>query len=120
MVIKKERTAKQKENARLMLEKRRKTLDLRSNKEDEGITLKIAKSRVRSKEPRPKPVPKIKEVIIEDDEEEDEEPAKKFQGRKPKIIAIDQYQQVCKELDAAKDALAAVGHELALLKKRTN
>ena len=42
------------------------------------------------------------------------------QGRKPKIIAIDQYQQVCKELDAAKDALAAVGHELALLKKRTN
>ena len=42
------------------------------------------------------------------------------QGRKPKIIAVDQYQQVCKELDATKDALAAVGHELALLKKRTS
>lgn len=42
------------------------------------------------------------------------------QGRKPQIVSIEQYQKVSKELDAAKDALAAVGHELALLKKRTN
>lgn len=42
------------------------------------------------------------------------------QGRKQQIIAIDQYQKVCKELQEAKDALAAVGHELSLLKKRTS
>ena len=42
------------------------------------------------------------------------------QGRKQQIIAVDQYQKVCKQLDETKDALAAVGHELALLKKRTS
>ena len=42
------------------------------------------------------------------------------QGRKQPIIAVDQHQKVCKELEAVKDALAAVGHELALLKKRTS
>jgi hypothetical protein len=41
------------------------------------------------------------------------------QGRKPQAVSVEQYQKVSKELDAAKDALAAVGHELALLKKRT-
>ena len=41
------------------------------------------------------------------------------QGRKPQVIAVDQYQRVAKELDQTKDALAAVGHELSLLKKRT-
>ena len=41
-------------------------------------------------------------------------------GRKQQIIPIEQYQRVSKELDEAKDALAAVGHELSLLKKRTN
>jgi len=41
------------------------------------------------------------------------------QGRKPHAIAVEQYQQVSKELDQTKDALAAVGHELSLLKKRT-
>ena len=42
------------------------------------------------------------------------------QGRKPQSIAVDQYQKVSKELDQTKDALAAVGHELSLLKKRTS
>ena len=42
------------------------------------------------------------------------------QGRKPHAIAVERYQQVSKELDETKDALAAVGHELSLLKKRTS
>jgi len=41
-------------------------------------------------------------------------------GRRQKIVSQEQYQQVAKELNETKDALAAVGHELALLKKRTN
>jgi len=42
------------------------------------------------------------------------------QGRKQQVISVEQYQQVSKELNETKDALAAVGHELSLLKKRTN
>ncbi len=42
------------------------------------------------------------------------------QGRKQQVIPIDQYQRVSKELIETKDALAAVGHELSLLKKRTS
>ena len=42
------------------------------------------------------------------------------QGRKQQVISIEQYQRVSKELDETKDALAAVGHELSLLKKRTS
>lgn len=41
-------------------------------------------------------------------------------GRKQQVITAEQYQKVSKELDETKDALAAVGHELALLKKRTS
>ena len=41
-------------------------------------------------------------------------------GRKQQIIPVEQYQRVSKELIETKDALAAVGHELSLLKKRTN
>jgi len=41
-------------------------------------------------------------------------------GRRKKIVSQEQYRQVAKELNEAKDALSAVGHELALLKKRTN
>jgi len=41
-------------------------------------------------------------------------------GRKQQVISVEQYQKVTKELDQTKDALAAVGHELSLLKKRTN
>lgn len=42
------------------------------------------------------------------------------QGRKQQIIPVEQYQRVSKELSETKDALAAVGHELSLLKKRTS
>lgn len=41
-------------------------------------------------------------------------------GRRHQVIPVEQYQQVSKELNEAKDALSAVGHELALLKKRTS
>lgn len=41
-------------------------------------------------------------------------------GKKKHVVAIEQFQQVSKELGEAKDALAAVGHELSLLKKRTS
>ena len=41
-------------------------------------------------------------------------------GRKKHVVAVEQFQQVSKELEEAKDALAAVGHELSLLKKRVN
>ena len=42
------------------------------------------------------------------------------QGRKQQVMPVEQYQKVSKELDETKDALAAVGHELSLLKKRTS
>lgn len=42
------------------------------------------------------------------------------QGRKQQVIPAEQYQKVSKELNQTKDALAAVGHELSLLKKRTS
>ena len=41
-------------------------------------------------------------------------------GRKQQVIPVEQYQKVSKELDNTKDALAAVGHKLALLKKKTS
>jgi len=41
-------------------------------------------------------------------------------GRRQQTVSVEQYHQVAKELNEAKDALSAVGHELALLKKRTN
>ena len=41
-------------------------------------------------------------------------------GRKKHVVAVEQFQQTAKELQEAKDALAAVGHELSLLKKRVN
>ena len=40
-------------------------------------------------------------------------------GRRQQTVSVEQYQQVFKELNETKDALSAVGHELALLKKRT-
>jgi len=42
------------------------------------------------------------------------------QGRKQQVIPVAQYQKIFKELNETKDALAAVGHELSLLKKRTS
>jgi len=41
-------------------------------------------------------------------------------GRRQQVVPAEQYQKVSKELSEAKDALSAVGHELALLKKRTS
>ena len=41
-------------------------------------------------------------------------------GRKPKTVPVEQYQRLTKELNEAKEALSAVGYELALLKKRTS
>jgi len=41
-------------------------------------------------------------------------------GRRQQTVSVDQYQRVSKELNETKDALSAVGHELALLKKRTS
>jgi hypothetical protein len=41
-------------------------------------------------------------------------------GRRQQTVSVEQYQKVSQELSDAKDALTAVGHELALLKKRTS
>ena len=41
-------------------------------------------------------------------------------GRHKQTVDAEQYQKVSKELSDTKDALSAVGHELALLKKRTS
>lgn len=41
-------------------------------------------------------------------------------GRKQQLIPVEQYQKTVQELQNTKDALAAVGHELSLLKKRTS
>jgi hypothetical protein len=41
-------------------------------------------------------------------------------GRPAPVVPVYQYQQIEKELRETKDALAAVGHELSLLKKRVN
>lgn len=41
-------------------------------------------------------------------------------GRRQQTVSVEQFQKVSKELNDAKDALTAVGHELALLKKRTS
>lgn len=41
-------------------------------------------------------------------------------GRKQQVVPVEQYHQVSRELTETKDALAAVGHELSLLKKRTD
>jgi hypothetical protein len=41
-------------------------------------------------------------------------------GRRQQAVSIEQHQKVSKELSDTKDALSAVAHELALLKKRTS
>lgn len=43
----------------------------------------------------------------------------KRKGKK-QYITLERFQSVCRELDQTKDALSAVGHELALSKKRVN
>ena len=83
----KERTDKQKAQLADMQEKRRKQVDLRKSKEDEGITLKISKTQIRKKVD--KPLPKIKEVIIEDDDE-----PKSFQSIKPDLEIEEKVQKL--------------------------
>jgi len=41
-------------------------------------------------------------------------------GRHKQTVDIEQYHKIAQELNNTKDALAAVGYELALLKKRTS
>ena len=41
-------------------------------------------------------------------------------GKKKTMVPIEDLHQVYRELSATKDALATVGYELSLLKKRTN
>jgi len=41
-------------------------------------------------------------------------------GRRQQVVPAEQYQKVVKQLEETKDALAAVGYELSLLKKRTS
>ena len=41
-------------------------------------------------------------------------------GRKPAVVPASLYQSNARELQETKDALAAVGHELSLLKKRVS
>ena len=41
-------------------------------------------------------------------------------GRRQQTVSLEEYQKTNKELSETKDALSAVGHELALLKKRTS
>lgn len=41
-------------------------------------------------------------------------------GKRKSMVSVESLAQTGKELEQAKDALAAVGHELALLKKKTS
>ena len=41
-------------------------------------------------------------------------------GRKMSAVPLTQYQSVCRQLEETKDALATIGYELSLLKKRVN
>ena len=41
-------------------------------------------------------------------------------GRRQQVVPAEQYQRLTRQLDQTKDALAAVGYELSLLKKRTD
>jgi hypothetical protein len=83
----KERTEKQKQQLAELHEKKRKQMDLRKSKEEEGITLKINKAQIRKK-PAEKPVPKVKEVIVEDDDEPS------YQGKKPDLEIEEKVQKL--------------------------
>lgn len=41
-------------------------------------------------------------------------------GAKKRVISLEEFRVVSRELENTKDALAAVGHDLALLKKRVS
>lgn len=57
---------------------------------------------------------KIKEAAIE------ALSAPRTRGRRKAVVSIEEHQKIVKELEESKEALSAVGHEFALLKKRVN
>lgn len=91
---KKERTEKQKESARRLL-------DLRKDKTQEGIKLKVAPPKKRT--PKPKP-------IVEEEEEEEEQvvPSKTrgFQAKKPSL-EIDEVEQKVDKLNKLNNVLSS-------------
>ncbi len=90
----KERTEKQKEQTR-------KLLDLRKNKDDPSITLKIAPPKKRT--PRPKVVP----VEEEEEEETVEEPkTRSFQAKKP-ALEVDEVEQKVEKLSKLNSVLSS-------------
>jgi len=95
----KERTEKQKAQLAEINERKRRQMDLRKSKEDEGIVLKIKKTQLRSK-PKEKGLPKVKEVVVSDDEE----PVMKFQGRKPNLEDLEEKVQKLNLLNQTLDS----------------
>ena len=105
----KERTAKQKETARLLgerkkaeKEKRRIALDGRKNKEVDGVMVPI----------KPSPVRKPK---TEEEEEEEEKPTRSYQARKPKLDDIDEKLE---KLNQINQVINTTNPYLALLMKK--
>ena len=105
----KERTAKQKETARLLgerkkaeKEKRRIALDGRKNKEVDGVMVPI----------KPSPVRKPKK---EEEEEEEEKPTRSYQARKPKLDDIDEKLE---KLNQINQVINTTNPYLALLMKK--
>ena len=103
----KERTAKQKETARLLgerkkaeKEKRRIALDGRKNKEVDGVMVPI----------KPSPVRKPKK-----EEEEEEKPTRSYQARKPKLDDIDEKLE---KLNQINQVINTTNPYLALLMKK--
>ena len=84
-VEKKERTEKQKQQLKEAQEARRRQIDLRKSKDDEGITLRIAAAKIKGPG-KPKPLPKVKEVIVEEDEN--------YQSKKPNLEIEEKVQKL--------------------------
>jgi hypothetical protein len=106
----KERTEKQKAQLAEINERKRRQMDLRKSKEDEGIVLKIKKTQLRSK-PKEKAPPKVKEVVVSDEEDE---PVKKFQGRKPNL---DDLEEKVQKLNLLNQTLDSQNPYLAMIMK---
>jgi hypothetical protein len=70
-------------------EARRRQIDLRKSKDDEGITLRIASAKIK-RPGQPRPLPKVKEVIVEDDDE----PVKSYQSKKPDLEIEEKVQKL--------------------------
>ena len=90
---KKERTEKQKESTRRLL-------DLRKDMTKESITLKVAPPKTRT--PRPKVVPEPES----EEEETVEEPKTKFQAKKP-ALEVDEVEQKVEKLTKLNNVLSS-------------